>query len=295
MNSIQTPVLEIFYEQSGPPDGPPVLLLHGWPDGPLAWKPIAEALNQQGWQTIVPSLRGSQPTRFLSPDTPRAGSGVALAQDAFDLANALNLNRFAVIGHDWGARIAYILAALAPERISAIAALSLAFQPRGVFNVPDLQQSRRFWYQWFQCTNGGAEAIRKDPIAFARIQWDTWSPPGWFDEATFAATAQSFTHPDWTAITLNAYRSRWVAGEATDPRYDPLQQKLSSVDTLSTPTLMIQGASDFCDDPKESEGLEPHFSAEYQRILLPSVGHFPHREAPGSVTTAILDFLSRHQ
>jgi hypothetical protein len=82
-----------------------------------------------------------------------------------------------------------------------------------VFKVPDFQQWQRFWYQWFQCVEGGAEAVRRDPVGFARIQWETWSPPGWFDEAEFAATTQSFANPDWVAIRLNAYRAlAWRGG-----------------------------------------------------------------------------------
>jgi hypothetical protein len=65
--------------------------------------------------------------------------------------------------------------------------------------------------------------------------------------------AETFLGPDWPAITLNAYRARWMPGEATDAHYNALQLKLREIDCLSTPTLMIQGASDFCDAPKESE------------------------------------------
>lgn len=201
MHSIRTALLEIFYEEIGP-NGPPVLLLHGWPDAPWGWTNVAHCFHAQGWRTIIPYLRGSRPTRFLSQDTPRFAASVAFAQDAIDLADALNLDRFAVIGHDWGARAAYTMAGLFPERLTALAALALAYQPRGTFRVPDFEQPRRFWYQWFQCIDGGSEAVRKDPVGFARIQWDTWSPPGWFDETEFAATSESFLGPDWVDITL---------------------------------------------------------------------------------------------
>jgi pimeloyl-ACP methyl ester carboxylesterase len=294
MNSVRTDLLEITYEQSGPNEGPPALLLHGWPDAPRGWKKVARHLHAEGWRTIVPYLRGSRPTRFLYGDTPRFAGAVALAQDAIDLADALKLDRFAVVGHDWGARAAYTMAALFPERLTKVAALSLAYQPRGAFALPGFEQSRRFWYQWFQCIDGGAEAVRRDPVGFARIQWNTWSPQGWFDEAEFVATADSFKDPDWAAITLNAYRSRWISGEAVDQRYDALQRKLSETEYLSTPTLMIQGESDSCDAPKESEGLDDLFTQGYQRILIDGVGHFPHREAPDQVAAAVIQLLREH-
>jgi pimeloyl-ACP methyl ester carboxylesterase len=144
---------------------------------------------------------------------------------------------------------------LFPERVTAIATIALAYQPRGKFRIPSFEQSRRFWYQWFRCTDGGAAAVREDPIGFARIQWDRWSPAGWFDEAEFAKTAETFTSKDWADITLHAYRSRWRSGEAWDQRYDELLARLRGVESLVVPTLMIQGLADNCDPPSESEGL----------------------------------------
>lgn len=133
-----------------------------------------------------------------------------MAQDAIDLADRLGIAKFHVVGHDWGARIAYTLAALFPERVSLIAALALAYHPRGQFNVPDFQQAMRFWYQFLQCTPGGADAVRKDPIGFARIQWETWSPTGWFSDLDFFEASEHFAHPDWSEVTLNAYRGRYL-------------------------------------------------------------------------------------
>jgi pimeloyl-ACP methyl ester carboxylesterase len=215
-----------------------------------------------------------------------------MAQDVIDMANLLGVERFAVIGHDWGARIAYTLAALFPERISSISALALAYQPRGEFHLGSFVQSKHFWYQFFQCTDAGANAVRRDPIGFARIQWETWSPGGWFNEKDFLAASESFRGPDWAAITLNAYRSRYLAGEVIDHRYDELQQKLRNTVQLKIPALMIQGASDSCDLPSASEGREEYFLNGYTRILLSGVGHFPHREDPEKVSSAVLRLLN---
>jgi pimeloyl-ACP methyl ester carboxylesterase len=289
---IETRLLQISYEDSGPPEGPPVLLLHGWPDDVRGWRGVAPLLHAAGYRTIAPYLRGFGLTLFRSSETPRDGRGVALAQDAIDLADALGIPTFAAIGHDWGARAAYTLAALYPARVLSVVGIALAYQPRARFNVPAFSQARRFWYQWFMALDQGAEAVRKDPTGFALIQWNTWSPPGWFDNAEFEATAKSFRNPDWTEITLNAYRGRW-RHEPGDPRYDDLQRRLESVETLDRPTLMIQGGSDFCDEPATSEGMERFFSAPYRRLLLNDVGHFPPREAPAAVSEAILAHLEQ--
>ena len=287
MRIVHTDLLEIAFEEGGPDNGRPVLLLHGWPDAPCGWSEMASRLHAAGWHTIAPYLRGSGPTKFLSDSTPRVGAGLALAQDAIDLADQLSLDRFAVVGHDWGARAAYTIAALFPERVTSIAALALGYQPRGLFAIPSFAQARRFWYQWFLCTDGGAAKVQADPIEFAHIQWETWSPPGWFTPRDFAKTAESFANPDWALITRNAYRSRWREGEAWDSRYDPLHRRLQDVETISTPTLMIQGTSDACDPPSESEGLERHFAGRYERVLLEGIGHFPHREAVNAVASAV--------
>lgn len=287
VKTIRTEVLDIAYEEGGPQTGSLVLLLHGWPDAPRGWRAVAQQLHAKGWRTIAPYLRGTGPTSFLSNETPRVGAGVALAQDAIDLVNSLGIDRFAVVGHDWGARAAYTLAVLFPERITTVSALALAYQPQGLFKIPSFDQARRFWYQWFLCVEGGIGKVRDDQVGFARIQWETWSPTGWLDETEFRKTAESFSNPDWVSITANAYRSRWLKGEAWDSRYDALQRKLLEVRALSTPTLMIQGEADFCDAPSESEGLEAYFTGRYQRVLLDGIGHFPHREAPDAVATAI--------
>ena len=93
---------------------------------------------------------------------------------------------------------------------------------RAAIQLPGFSQARKFWYQWFMTLDDAPSAIRADPKGFARIQWDTWSPPGWFDDAEFDATARAFDNPDWVPITLNGYRRRWRKGEASDPAYAEL-------------------------------------------------------------------------
>lgn len=286
MATLTTDVLEIAYETGGATDGPLVLLLHGWPDDVRGWRGVVTALEHAGFRWVAPWLRGCGPTRFLSRNTIRDGSALALAQDAISLTDGLGCRRFSVVGHDWGARAAYTLAALFPERISAIATLALAYSPRGRFPTPSFQQSRRWWYQWFMTTDRGAEAVRADPKGFAREQWNTWSPAGWFTDEEFELTAKSFENPDWLDITLNAYRSRWKA-ELHDERYDSLRTRLGSVETISTSTLMIQGGADMCDPPSESDSHSRYFTGSYRRYVLEGIGHFPAREAPTEVANEL--------
>ncbi|MDE1184303.1 alpha/beta hydrolase [Paraburkholderia sp.] len=286
---ITTSTLDIAYTDTGPADGPVILLLHGWPDASRGWSHVAPRLNDVGFRTITPDLRGSGGTRFLHADTIRDGSGVALAHDALELADALQIDRFDVAGHDWGARAAYTMAALFAPRVRRIAALALAFQPNGAFTLPtSFSQARKFWYQWFMSLDDGPAVIAADPRGFARIQWDTWSPPGWFDDAEFAATATAFDNPDWVAITLNGYRRRWRSDIESDPAYATLRARLATIAQLSTPTLMIQGAVDLCDEPATSEGQDACFTGGYRRVMIDGAGHFPPREQPAAVADALL-------
>ncbi|MFM0519412.1 MULTISPECIES: alpha/beta fold hydrolase [Caballeronia] len=287
----RTPTLDIAYADSGPADGRIVLLIHGWPDAARAWNAVALRLNEAGYRTIVPELRGAGGTRFLRDDTVRDGSGVALANDAVDLADALGIAQFDVVGHDWGARAAYTIAALFPDRVRRMAALALAYQPRGVFELPDFSQARRFWYQWFMSLDGGPDAVAADPKGFARIQWETWSPPGWFDEIEFTATARAFENPDWVPITLNAYRRRWRGDQPSDPALAELYARLATIERIDVPALMIQGGADSCDEPASSEGQDKYFPAGYRRVVIDGAGHFPLREAPDAVADAVIAHL----
>lgn len=295
MPIVTTDVLELAYAEVGPPDGPPVLLLHGWPDAARSWAPVAARLADEGHRVLLPDWRGTGATRFLAEDTVRDATAAALAADVLDLADALGVDRFAVVGHDWGGRVAYALAALVPERVTSIAALALAYQPRGEFVFPSFPQAQNFWYQWVMYVDAGVEAVRKDPVGFARRQWETWSPPGWWDEAELEATAEvAFRHLDWPATTLNGYRSRFLASEPVDPRYASVRERIAAVDHLTVPTLMIQGGADTCDPPSESEGLEGHFDG-YRRVVLDGVGHFPQREDPDAVAELVLAHLASHR
>lgn len=292
MKMIRTAMLDIAYEIGGSADGFPVLLLHGWPDDATAWRGITPVLEAAGFRWAAPWLRGFGETRFLSANSPRDGTGAALAADALDIADALGWDRFAVIGHDWGGRAAYILAAVAPERVAAISSLAIGYAPRGRFVIPNFGQSRRWWYQWFMTTHGGTDAVRRDPIGFARIQWETWGPTGWFDDAAFDQVAKSFRNPDWIDVTLHGYRSRWQL-ERLDPRYDRLRAAVQATERLTVPTLMIQGGDDRCDPPSESAAQERFFERGYDRIVLDAVGHFPAREAPEAVAKATTAFLRK--
>lgn len=289
---VRTALLDIAVEVSGPPDGTPVLLLHGWPDDVRTWDGVRPALNEHGFRTIVPYLRGFGPTRFRSDDTPRSGQLAALGQDVLDLASALDLPRFAIVGHDWGARAAYIASAVAPERVSHAVSVSVGWGTNDPNQALALAQARNYWYHWFMALDRGARAVREDRRALTRLLWGTWGPAGWIDDETFARTAASFDNPDWADVTIHSYRHRWGFVEG-DPAYASLETRLNPAPAIAVPTLVIHGSADTCNAPATSMNREGSFSGRYERLELDRVGHFPSREAPDAVARAIVDFLRR--
>src|SRR5262249_16325165 len=116
----------------------------------------------------------------------------------------------------------------------------------------------------------------------------------WFDEAEFEATAKSFENPDWLAITLHGYRSRW-RDEPVDPRYDALRARVTATETLAVPTLMLQGEVDATVLAASTQGKARSFTAGSPRQVRPGVGHFPAREAPEAVARALLAHLRRER
>ena len=283
---IRTTLLDVHVLDDGPADGPAVLLLHGWPDDATTWAEVAPRLNAAGLRTVAPYLRGFGATRFLSDDTPRTGNSGILAHDAVDLMDALGIDRFRVAGHDWGSNTAEAIAVGWPERVTRMAMLSTPSRLGGM-PTPPFAQAQRQWYHWFQATQRGAEAVRRDPEGFARLMWDTWSPPGWYDAATFAAVAASWTNPDWADVTLHAYRARWDEADP-DPRSAGLEARVKATRTLSTPTLYVQGAVDGVNPPEASKDMAGKFDGPFAFLTLDGVGHFPTREAPQAVATALI-------
>lgn len=291
MAFVTTEILRIAYEVHGPANGQPVLLLHGWPDDVRTWDQIAPALAENGYRVLVPFLRGFGPTAFLSTKEMRSGQMTALAQDAIHLLDALEIDRTFVVGHDWGGRLGYVMAALWPERVQKLIVLSVGYEAR-MMHGEELAppQASAYWYQWFFHTERAREALTKERRKFCHYLWETWAPSLDFSDATFATTAASWDNPDWVEITLHSYRYRW-GGAPPAPRYRALEAKWSSHPEIQVPTLLLHGSEDGASLIASSEGKEHLFAGDYRREILPGLGHFAQREHPGLVAKHILQWL----
>jgi pimeloyl-ACP methyl ester carboxylesterase len=285
-----TTLLRIAYREQGASGDVPVLLLHGWPDDASSWDAVTARLAPAGFRTIAPYLRGFGPTRFLSDATPRSGQLSALGRDTLELADALGLKRFALVGHDWGARAAYIAATEQPERVSHVVALSVGYGTNSPSQRLPLRQAKNYWYHWLFCLRRGEDLVREHRRELCEFMWQTWSPEWRHASAAFAQAAESFDNPDWAAITLHSYRHRWGQADG-DLRYAELESRLAGPPIVRVPTLVLHGDADACNDPATSADKDRFFAAAYERRLLEGVGHFPQREAPDAVADAIIGWL----
>ena len=288
---IQTPVLDIAYREQGAPGAPPVVLLHGFPDDARSWDAVAGALSSAGYRTLAPYLRGFGPTRFLSDATPRVGQLAALARDVLDFADALGLDRFTLVGHDWGARAAQAVAATRPERVERLISLSgyaITWDGEAQAGPPSYPQLHALWYQYVLNADLGPALLGADRPGFCRYLWEVWSPTWRIPAGVFEATAPSFDNPDFVDIVIHVYRHpREDAPD--DPQYAALEARLGAGPAIAVPTVVLLGADDALELPgTASPGEDRHFTGAYARHLIPRVGHFPHRERPDVEAQAVL-------
>jgi pimeloyl-ACP methyl ester carboxylesterase len=284
---VDAEVLRIAYEERGPREGVPVLLLHGWPDDARTWDRVAESLTGRGYRTIAPFLRGFGETRFRDSSTERSAETTALARDAVELLDELGIERAVVAGHDWGARTGYVMAALWPERIDRLVAISVEYQT-GIApgSKLDYEQQRAFWYQWFFASERGREALVDNRRGLCRELWRMWSPTWSFDAPTFEATAAAWDNPDWVDVTLHYYRVRWGHAPVT-PRYADLEARMRKHPKIAVPTVHLHGDADGCILPSSLRDQSASFSGGYRREIVPGAGHFIPRERPEAIVTAV--------
>ena len=291
---MRTPVLEIGFLESGPAEGPVVILLHGWPSDVHDYDEVAPPLAEAGFRVLVPWLRGFGPTSFLDAKTPRSGQQAALGADVRDFIDALSIKSAILVGYDWGGRAACVAAALWPERVTALVAIT----GYGIQNIAaarrpaSAEQEHRYWYQWYFHTDRGRAGLTNNRAEIARLLWHLWSPNWTFDDATFHATASSFDNLDFVEVTIQSYRHRY--GNAPgDPAYDDLEAALATRPPITAPTIVLHGEAD---GVGAAAGSIPHdrlFTGQMERRLVPRAGHFLSRENPQDVVAAVTRLAAR--
>lgn len=288
----RTPDLDIAYEESGPSDGRPVLLMHGFPYDIRAYDQVVPEIAAAKCRVIVPYLRGYGPTRFLSPETQRSGQQAALGLDLLAFMDALDLRRATVVGYDWGGRAACILAALWPERVAGLVSVcGYMIQKIAAAATPAPPEIEHLlWYQYYFHTERGQAGLTQHRHEFCRLLWSLWSPTWRFDEATYARTARSFDNPDFVDVVIHSYRHRFGYAPG-DPKLADLELRLAAEPPISVPTIVLHGEDDGVVPFQKHDSGARHFTGSYSRRLTAGAGHNLPQEAPHAIIEAVQELL----
>lgn len=287
---VRAGLLDVAFVEAGPTDGLPVILLHGWPYDIHSFDEVAPRLAAAGMRVIAPYLRGYGATRFLSDATFRNGQPAALASDAIALMDAMHIERAVLAGFDWGARTADIVAALWPERVRGLVAVSgylIGSQEAGKQPLPP-EAELQWWYQFYFATERGRLGYERNRHAFARLIWRLASPQWKFDDATFERSAAAFDNPDHVAIVIHNYRWRLGLAEGEDS-YAAIEQRLAAAPAIPVPTITLEG------DANGAPHLPPpayaaRFTGRYEhRTVVGGIGHNLPQEAPDAFARAVID------
>jgi pimeloyl-ACP methyl ester carboxylesterase len=290
LKQVDAGLLNVGYAEAGPAGGPAVILLHGWPYDIHSFADVTPALAAAGYRVIVPYVRGYGTTRLLSGDTLRNGQQAVLAVDVTALMDALGIGTAILAGFDWGARSANVVAALWPDRCTALVSVSgylIGSQAANEVPLPP-RAELAWWYQFYFATDRGQAGYAKYRREFSKLIWQLASPKWAFDDPTFARSAAAFDNPDHVAIVIGNYR--WRLGLAAgEPQYDDLERQLAGAPDIAVPTITLEGDANGAPHP-EPGAYAGKFTGRYEhRTISGGVGHNLPQEAPQAFAQAIVD------
>lgn len=293
--TLTTDVLEIGYEEHGPPDGNVAILLHGFPYDIRSFDGVAPPLAAAGHRVLVPYLRGYGRTRFRDPSVPRTAEQAALAQDLLDFADALGIDRFAVAGFDWGNRAACCAAVMAPDRIIgqvSVGGYSVQNTVTRGGSMP-ARLAAQFWYMWYFNTDAGAAALEANRHDIIRYLWDTWSPAWEYSDEAYARSAPSFDNPDFVDVVIHSYRHRQLNAPGEE-RFVDLERRLAERPPVTVPAIVLRpGATGLGGRPSaDATGDQARFTRLVARRIVEGAGHDLPAHRPDAVADALLELLA---
>lgn len=253
-------------------EGAPVLLLHGFPDSSNLWRNQIPALVGAGLRAIAPDLRG-----FGESDKPEAVEDYAIARSVADMVavlDALGVERTHVVGHDWGAGLAWALAAYVPDRVERLVVMSVGHP--NTLRQPSVKQREKTWYQLLFQFPGVAEAL---------IQRDDWKL---FRELLADAVDRDryiadLSRPGALTAGLNWYRANATPAQELE-RTQPFP-------AVAVPTMGIWSSGDNYLTEEGILGSGEHVTGPWRYERIEGAGHWLQLEAPGRVNELLLDFL----
>ncbi len=262
-----------------------VILLHGFPECWYSWRHQLKALGKD-YHVVAVDMRG-----YNLSDKPLRVADYrmdALVGDVVGLIDHFGAREAAVVGHDWGAAIAWAVAQRYPERVWKLAALQVPPIAAWIGNMT-FEQALRSWYMlFFQLPQVPEWCISANDFASLRRAFKrTANRPGAFTDTDIAIYKKALREPDALTCAINYYRANFAAlflrrREANNAKNNRIR----------VPTLFIYGEKDFAILPETVRGVARFVDAPYREVRISTSGHWVQQEAFGEVNTALADFLA---
>ena len=310
VNGVRLRILE-----AGPPDGPVVILTHGFPELAYSWRHQIPVLADAGYRVIAPDQRGYGGSSC--PDAIEAYDIAHLTSDLVGLLDRAGAERAALIGHDWGAVVAWNTPLLHPDRVAAVAGLSVPPVPRPL--TPVTEALRRifgdnFFYMLYFQQPGVADAeMDADPRRSMRRMLGGMRAPK--DEAAalrmVAPGPQGFIDrlpepdhlPDWlTPADLDHYVAEFSRTGFTGALnwYRNYERNWDitahpAAETISVPSLFVGGTDDPVLTFTKTDRAREVVIGPYRQVMLEGAGHWIQQERPEEINAELLSFLSQVQ
>jgi pimeloyl-ACP methyl ester carboxylesterase len=272
---------------------PVVLCLHGFPDHHRTWRLQIPALEAAGFRVIAPLLRGYEPMSQPIDDDYHT---IRSVEDVLGFIEYLGALRVHLVGHDWGAIIAYQVAATAPERLLSLTTMAVPHLRR-VIPTPGVlrllpKQLRNSWYiLFFQLRMLSDAALRRDDFALVDKLWRDWSPGFTPPAEEMRLLKRTFRQPGVAAAALRYYRQFFdlLTGAGRE------SWRLARA-RVQVPTLALTGATDGCLETRLFDHLmrAEDFPAGLSVRRIRGAGHFLHQERPEEINEILIDWLRRH-
>ena len=252
----------------GPQEGDPIVLLHGFPQTSVCWGPVAAQLVSAGWRVVAPDQRGYSPG--ARPDGVAHYQGTLLADDVAELADALGVERFHLVGHDWGASVAWVVADRHAEKVLSLTAVSVphpAAYLAAVRDDPD-QRHRAAYIDLFRQPGKAEEVLLAEGARRLRAMYQGIPATEVVEEYI-----RQLTEPGALTAALSWYRA--MGRGAPRP--------------TTVPTTYVWSDADRALGRAGAEACGAHVRADYRFEVLPGVSHWVPEEAPVPLARAILD------
>ena len=263
---------------AGPPDGPVVVLLHGFPQRNDSWNAVIDRLTARGFRCLAPNQRGYSPG--ARPSRRRDYRMSELVADVGALIDASGARRVHLVGHDWGAAVAWAAAAEMPERLASVSPTSVPHPAAFIKSIVTSRQGLASWYMYFFQLPRIPESLlmRRNGTVVSELLRRSGQTPAAADR-----DAQAVREPGALTAAINWYR----AIPLSDPR--------ASTQKVSVPTMYVWSDQDTALLPKAAHDTSKYVSGEYRFEILPGVSHWIPDEQPDKLADLLLDWFATHQ